>query len=414
MANLALFAFLSFGPLSHKVVTEHLINELNDARSVMQSEFEANPMHHRAAKKVAPMLRKFERFQAILLLDSRGQVVHREQIHEGGIQIKDEEPEKERKGIIPVPPNTQGEQGSSQWVSSPNNQSRLALEYDPNVIETEVRQVRHELQRKLLWALAVSLTLLLTGGIYVILAYKRNRAYEQKARKADKMAYVGTLAAGLAHEIRNPLNSMNMNLQLIREELLDMGMGQNSEIEDMFDGTSREINRLSKLVSSFLAYARPSQLATSVQPINPVIEELAQFIAPEVKARGVQLEQKLGRGLPDIPIDESQLRQGLLNILQNAIQVLEQDDKLIIETRKIGSESVIISIRDEGPGIAPDRLEDIAKVFYSTKRGGTGLGIPIAQRIAEQHGGGLKIESEVGVGTTVTFILPIETPQEAS
>ena len=421
LANLALFGFLSFGPLSKKMVTERLVQELNDARSLMKTEFEENPLHHRAAKKVAPMLRRYEQIEAILLLDSEGRVIHRQRIHEETLKFDASTSSQDS----PSPPK-----GSSSWAAnmdegpnlrhqnvlspSGNQQAAVALEYDSKNIENEVNQVRKELFSKLLLSLTVSIVLLISGGVYVIHAYKRNKVFEQKARKADKMAYVGTLAAGLAHEIRNPLNSMNMNLQLIREEILDMGLGQNTEIQEMFNGTSREINRLSKLVTSFLAYARPTQLVTKVQNINALIRDIIEFVDQEIQSHGVILQEKLGADLPDIPIDEPQLRQALLNVFQNAIQVLSPGKKLLIETRLAGTDNLIISVEDEGPGIAPDRMDDIMKVFYSTKKGGTGLGLPIAQRIAEQHGGGLKIESKVGQGTKVIFILPIAPKEESA
>jgi len=420
LANLALVGFLSYGPLSEKVVTEKLVQELNEARSLMREEFEANPFHHRAAQIVAPMLKKYHQFQAIVLLDSSGHIVHRETIHKEVVRVN-------KTRVVPTPfldleqsnPRGTGQKltdAEGLTVNAPSGRMAtkslpggVALEYDQAMIDSEVAQIRKELFKNLLWALSISILLLISGGIYVIHSYKRNKIYQLKARNADKLAYVGTLAAGLAHEIRNPLNSMNMNLQLIREDLSEMGLGQNTEIQDMFDGTSNEINRLSRLVSSFLAYARPSQLSAKKQSINPVVQELSEFLAPELEKQEINLVLNLSKDLPEILLDESQIRQALLNVVQNAIQVLEKGQNITITTRLAGTDHLLVIIEDEGPGIAQENIENIVKVFYSTKRGGTGLGLPIAQRIAEQHGGGMKIESDVGKGTRITFVLPQKT-----
>jgi len=425
-ANLTLFAFLSFGPLSQKVVTEKLIQELDDAHSLMRKEFQSSPLHHRAAKRVAPLLKRFQQFRAILLLDSNGRVIHREVIRKDVIsghkasRIKTplEGPHFQDK-VTPMVvrnslPNADGSKvfGIGADFQPKPQQGGVALEYDSEFIQNEVEEVRQDLFTKLLWAIALSILLLFTGGIYVVHAYKRNKKFQLKARKADELAYVGTLASGLAHEIRNPLNSMNMNLQLIREDLVEMGLGQNTEIQDMFDGTSKEIHRLSKLVSSFLAYARPAKLLIKVQDVNQVVRETADFVFQEIKERDIHLDLSLDTDMPDIPLDENQMRQALLNVIQNAIHVLGDGQKLSITTRLAGAENLILVIEDEGPGIAPESLKEINKVFYSTKRGGTGLGLPIAQRIVEQHGGGLKLESTVGVGTKITFILPLVPVEE--
>ena len=112
--------------------------------------------------------------------------------------------------------------------------------------------------------------------------------------------------------------------------------------------------------------------------------------------------------LPEIPMDTGQMKQALMNVIQNGVQVLDPGGLLEIRTRKAAGDKVLIIIRDEGPGISPEELKNIFKVFYSTKRGGTGLGLATAQRIVELHQGGIKVDSKVGSGTGFTFILPIE------
>jgi len=291
---------------------------------------------------------------------------------------------------------------------APFRQNQIAIEYSPDAINHEVDQLRQDLYRKLGYAIGLSLLLLMVGGFYVIWAYRRGQRLQVEARKADRLAYVGTLASGLAHEIRNPLNSMNMNVQLLQEEIEELGMGESEDIGDMFDSTKREIQRLERLVSSFLSYARPTQIQTKLLNINDVVESVVGFLRPEIEQVGLILDLNLSKSLPEIPLDDNQMKQALLNVIQNAVQVSQKGQNISITTRMGGGDKILVVVADQGPGIAPQELESIFKVFFSTRRGGTGLGLPIAQRIVELHSGGIKVESSVGVGTTITFILPKE------
>jgi len=142
--------------------------------------------------------------------------------------------------------------------------------------------------------------------------------------------------------------------------------------------------------------------------INDVVENIVGFLRPEIQEGGLVLNLDLSKSLPEIPLDESQMKQALLNVIQNAVQVSQPGEKISVTTRLGGGDKILVIVADHGPGIAPQELENIFKVFYSTRRGGTGLGLPIAQRIVELHGGGIKVESSVGVGTTITLIIPKE------
>jgi signal transduction histidine kinase len=285
--------------------------------------------------------------------------------------------------------------------------TRLVLEYDPARIEEELSMLRSEVNKKLWIAIGLSLVLLLIGAGYVIWAYKRNKLLQRQAQKADRMAYVGTLASGLAHEIRNPLNSMNMNVQLIQEELLEQRpSGDVPELYNMLDATRKEILRLERLVSSFLMFARPTQLQTHPTHINELLGDTLKFLEPEIQKSGIELKTNFDEGLPQIDVDENQLRQALLNIIQNGIQVLQPHKMLEIRTHRQNGNKVAVTVRDEGPGISKEEQKNIFKVFYSTRRGGTGLGLPIAQRIAELHRGDIEVESTPGEGTMFTLVLP--------
>lgn len=409
VVNMAAFGLIGFGTLSERLVTERLVEGLNEAAQAAQMEMadqlaSYNPNRPNAAPP--PNLARFRFLRTITLYDPNGNPVRRWQVTGSGLI-----PERA------APTGAQTERGED-WrriqVGGPANGDggQMTVEYDQSVIQQEVTQLRREFLQRMAWAIGISLLLLCAGLAYVITAYRRGKRLEEEARKADRMAYVGTLSSGLAHEIRNPLNSMNMNVQLIEEELEDLGIQDDSEIRDMLEGTRREVGRLERLVSSFLAYARPTQLDTTPRALNEVVNEVLGFLEGEIRENQIVLETQFADGLPDLPLDGEQMKQALLNVIQNAVSVMQPGGRLLVTTRRAAGDNLLVTVADQGPGISPEELKNIFKVFYSTRLGGTGLGLPIAQRIVELHGGGIKVDSQMGQGTTFTFILPL--PREES
>ena len=409
LTNLAIFSYLSFRDLSEKMVTEKLMEGLNEASSMIGQAALDDPRQF--SEQLAPRLKKFSFFQAIVVMDRTGRVIHRKVIRGGVIASLRPEGEMagtpERRSVAHDGPAVRMIPVQSPTDDAPQD-TRLALEFDGETIRQEVEALRHDLNTRLSIAIGISLVLLLAGFLYVFWAYRRNQALQEAARQADRMAYVGTLSSGLAHEIRNPLNSMNMNVQLVQEELEERGLDENSDIYSMLEGTRKEIRRLEGLVSSFLAYARPTRLNTAPCLVNTLVTDTLDLLEPEIEKNEIHLETELDPSLPELQLDEEQMKQALINVIQNSVQVLQPKQNLTVATRRAGGDKVLIAIKDEGPGISAEELKSIFKVFYSTKRGGTGLGLPIAHRIAELHRGGIKVESEVGKGSTFTFILPME------
>lgn len=403
LTNIAVFSYLIFGDLSEAMVTERLVKGIDEARGLILREMEQNisrELDQRAlTEKVAPRLRKFVFFRAIVVRDSRGKIIHREFI--GGEIIARQQPRAEKASLedrpVVVPVSYQDQQRSD---------TSLGLEYSEGAVAQEVAKLRKELNRKLAIAIALSLLLLSAGLAYVIWAYRRNRYLRDQAQKADRLAYVGTLAGSLAHEIRNPLNSMNMNVQLVQEELGERNFEGAGDLNQMLEAIRKEVMRLERLVSSFLAYARPTQITTKPIQINEVLNGTLEFLDREIEQRGILLDTQFDPDLPAIDGDESQLRQAFLNIILNGIQVMNPQEHLTIITRRENGNQISVAIQDEGPGISAQELKNIFKVFYSTRVGGTGLGLPIAQRIAELHDGHIDVESTIGQGTTFRFKFP--------
>jgi signal transduction histidine kinase len=227
------------------------------------------------------------------------------------------------------------------------------------------------------------------------------------------------LASGLAHEIRNPLNAMNMNLQMLEEELRARPEAVDPEQGELLDSTKREIKRLERLVNNFLAYARPARPRFERSDLNAVVQDVSRLLDADFRQSGVTLREDLEPLLPHVETDETQFKQALLNLMVNARQVMKEGGCVTVRTRAGSHGEVVIEVEDDGPGIPAEVRARIFEVFYSSRGGGTGLGLPIARQIVERHGGTIEVDSVEGRGTTFRIRLPrhhrraIESPTDA-
>jgi two-component system sensor histidine kinase HydH len=230
------------------------------------------------------------------------------------------------------------------------------------------------------------------------------------SRERRSIAEIVELAGGLAHELRNPLSTMMINLKLLAEELRD----SRAEPEEMrrrallkVETVRRESERLQSLFEDFLQLAAPFGLQRARADLRAVVDHLVDFLEPLLKNNSVEVEVVHAPAPLLCLIDERLLSQGLLNIALNAQQAMPDGGRLVFET---GSEAkwAFIRITDEGPGIAPAVQERIFKPFFSTKAKGTGLGLSITRRIVSENGGELSFTTEQGKGTTFTIRLPLD------
>jgi signal transduction histidine kinase len=252
----------------------------------------------------------------------------------------------------------------------------------------------------------VTVILLLSAYAAVWLLVRRASRLEVQAAEAERLAYVGTLASGLAHEIRNPLNSLNLNMQMLEEEMREQGSGPSGG--RLLSITRSEISRLERLVTDFLAYAKPRPLELEETPAVRLFDRLAAVLAGEIQRRGVQLDVEDRSGGARVRVDPAQINQLLLNLAQNALAATEDSGRtprLRLVAARQGGE-VLLEVTDNGVGIAPEELARIFELFYSTRKGGTGLGLAIVDRIAQAHGGRVAVRSTPGAGTTVELALP--------
>ncbi|MCI0419846.1 MAG: ATP-binding protein, partial [Acidobacteria bacterium] len=203
------------------------------------------------------------------------------------------------------------------------------------------------------------------------------------------LAYVGTLAGGLAHEIRNPLSAINLNLQMIEEELGGEG-AEGAELAALLKGTKQEIKRLDRLAANFLVYAKPLELERKTFDLGQLVDEIILLMQRECENSSIRLVREENSDAVKVEGDPDLLKQAILNLVVNAQDAVMSNPKgpriIQLAAGKEGDRA-FVRVRDNGPGISAEDSRGLFKLFYSGKRGGTGLGLPIAQRIVESHGG---------------------------
>jgi PAS domain S-box-containing protein len=216
-------------------------------------------------------------------------------------------------------------------------------------------------------------------------------------RESDKLSLVGQLAAGIAHEIRNPLTSLRGFIQLIQYKSED-----NREYCQIM---LSELDRINLIVSEFLILAKPHMVQYSSKDINQIISQVITLISTQAIINNIHLDAKLSEGLPAISCEENQLKQVMINLIKNAIEAMPNGGTITVQTEMHDSEHISIRIIDEGKGIPPELINKLGEPFYTTKEQGTGLGLMVCYKIIENHLGKLLVYSEVGQGTTFEIIL---------
>ncbi len=256
--------------------------------------------------------------------------------------------------------------------------------------------------------LLVALAVAVAAGVAVYLRVSRQRAavLEDRIRKTENLAFIGTLAGGLAHEIRNPLSTLNINLQLLKEDWGDPVTSKEQRSVKRIELLLRETNRLERILSDFLRFAGRYQLNREPHGVNALLEELLDLYAPEARQRKIAVRTDLDPSIPPVPVDEALLKQALVNVLKNAQEAMPGGGELAVRTSK-NKRFVHIDIADTGTGIAPEHRDKIFEVYFTTKPNGSGLGLPTTRRILEEHDGEIEVESEPGKGTRVQLRLPL-------
>lgn len=244
-----------------------------------------------------------------------------------------------------------------------------------------------------------------TGTVVLFQDLREIESLKEAVERERHLASLGRLAAGVAHEVRNPLSSLKGFAQLFRSRFQP-----GSEEERYSEIMIEEVERLDRVVQELLDFARPQAPDRRPTAPNVMVEEALSLISEDAQFRKVGIRSELGGGLPYVMVDPHQLRQALLNVLLNAMEAMDQGGRLTIRTAVTRAadrpRSVVFSVTDTGPGMTPEEIEKLFEPFYTTKPRGTGLGLTVVSRVMDQNGGRVDVTSAPGQGTTVSLVLP--------
>src|SRR6185295_7787472 len=234
-------------------------------------------------------------------------------------------------------------------------------------------------------------------------------ALEQRVRVADKLAALHTLSAGVAHELRNPLSAMDLNLHLLEEELRE-ARSLPEQGARYLHVLNAECHRLSVILDNFMKFARPGSVGLHEVNISDLIEHIMALMQFEAEERKIRLEQAVEESLPSVLGDETAISQVLVNVVVNAFHAMPNGGlcRVVAEARQAhDTRWLVVSVKDTGIGIKKEELARVFEPFYTTKSSGTGLGLAIAYRIMEDHGGTIQVSSTPGIGTTTVLTFPV-------
>jgi signal transduction histidine kinase len=257
---------------------------------------------------------------------------------------------------------------------------------------------------------------------------RRVRSAERRARRAERMAEIGAMTGGLAHEIKNPLSTIGMNAQLTVEGIqeLDISDSERSRLLSRTKALQRETERLRGILQDFLDFAGQVHLDRRAADINQIVAELADFYAPEAERHGVAIKTELAPGPINASADSRALKQALLNLMINATQAMAGGSgdaaarapansvlrlRTLVRRDAENAERgrvVAIHVIDTGPGIPVEKQAEIFKPYFTTKSGGSGLGLPTSRRLIEEHGGTISLVSKSGEGADFAVVLPLD------
>ena len=425
--SVALFGHLLFKSLSRDVVNDALLLSRLDAERIARGVAEKSAGDPYIVKLKQTEIDRFVRqglaerqiLTEVQIVDVRKQEV----IYSYGSTLK--VPEASPSGVEGGPSNVEPVLPLPRTYSV---EAPIANPYDIEVpigefavlrfgvsrkeLAKRVEKLRNELYLRTAAAAVVSLLGIGAASAAVVILYRRTRRAEDARVEAERRAELGEVAAGLAHEIRNPLNAMSLNLELLEEQLDRASKGSATSAgaaADLALAARQETGRLAKLLTDFLAYARPSPISAVPSDLNEPAAEAVSFLSPEAAKRGIVLDFTPHAGGAPARLDAARVKQVVLNLIGNALDAVEDEKAKAREVHvRVDEEGTFwrLTVTDLGPGVPDDKKEELFRLFESTKPAGTGLGLPIADRIVRAHGGTLTLLSEAGQPTRAVATFP--------
>jgi signal transduction histidine kinase len=230
---------------------------------------------------------------------------------------------------------------------------------------------------------------------------------ERQARiRLQRLAELGALLAGFAHEVRNPLSTIGLNLQLVLEDFKTAESPRDKRTQKRLTTVQAEVRRLQTLLQGFLDFARAPEPKPVPIDLDAALQQVVDFHAPVLQERNVTLRFFPSPGLPKVPVDWDHLQGAIVNLVRNAGEATPAGGEVLVSTVREGDD-VLVRVTDTGAGIPPEAQPRIFEPYFSTKKTGTGLGLQIVKRVVEEHGGEITFRSEVGKGTQFTVRLPL-------
>jgi PAS domain S-box-containing protein len=244
------------------------------------------------------------------------------------------------------------------------------------------------------------------GSIVHVEDVSEKRSREARLRRAESLASLTNMAANVAHEIKNPLGSISIHMQLIQRALTALSDERIEPIIENIEVVNEEIERLNRIVVDFMFAVQPMDTQLADSDLNSVVNELTTFVRVELEQAGIELVEQLEEELPTLELDEKYLKQALLNLVKNAISAMPEGGELLIATRHTGDE-VELSISDTGVGMSDDVMAKIFEPYFTTREDGTGIGLTLVYKVVKEHMGDISVVSQPGKGSSFSLLFPV-------